>query len=103
MLHPHSLLWHYLWVGTDVLLLVLALLTWHRQLNKLFPAFFAYLVFETLQGLMLYAMDLAPQVSAKLYWCTDSTCVVVEMIVKLAAIWELFSRSLALRRPTRPV
>ncbi len=92
MLYPHSLLWHYLWVGSDVLLLVLALLTW-RRLNKLFPAFFLYLVFEGMQGLTLYVMDLAPRgvVSADLYWRTDIVLLVMEVVVKLAVIREIFS------------
>jgi hypothetical protein len=97
MLYPHSLLWHYLWVGTDVLLLVLALLTWRRHLNKLFPAFFVYLVFEGMQGLTLYAMDRAPWVSADLYWRTDIAFLVMEVVVKLAVIREMFSGLVSLR------
>jgi len=98
MLYPHSLLWHYLWVGTDVLLLILALLAWRRQLNKLFPAFFVYLVFEGMQGLTLYVMDLAPGVvSADLYWRTDITFLVMEVAVKLAVIREIFSNLVSSR------
>lgn len=99
MLYPHSLLWHYLWVGTDVLLLVLALLTWRRQLYRLFPAFFVYLVFEGMQGLTLYVMDLAPRraVSADLYWRTDITFLVMEVAVKLAVIREIFSNLVSSR------
>jgi hypothetical protein len=37
MLYPHSLLWHYLWVGLDVLLLVLALVTWRQLGHELQP------------------------------------------------------------------
>lgn len=99
MLHPHSLLWHYLWVGTDVLLLVLALLTWRRHLNKLFPAFFVYLVFEGMQGLALYVMDLAPGISADVFWRTEIAFVIIEAIVKLVVIREIFS-DLAGSRPS---
>jgi hypothetical protein len=91
MLYPHSLLWHYLWVGTDALLLILALLTWHRQLYRLFPAFFVYLVFEGMQGLTLYVMDLAPGVSADVFWRASIAFLVMEAIVKLAVIREIFS------------
>ncbi|MFZ1010091.1 MAG: hypothetical protein WAN65_24855 [Candidatus Sulfotelmatobacter sp.] len=91
MLYPHSLLWHYLWVGTDVLLLVLALLTWRRQLYRLFPAFFVYMVFEGIQGLTLYVMDLAPRVSADVFWRAEIAIIMMEAIVKLAVIREIFS------------
>jgi hypothetical protein len=91
MLYPHSLLWHYLWVGTDALLLILALLTWRRQLYRLFPAFFVYLVFEGMQGLTLYVMDLAPGVSADVFWRASIAFLVMEAIVKLAVIREIFS------------
>lgn len=90
MLYPHSLLWHYLWVGPDVLLLVLALLTW-RRLNRLFPAFFVYLVFEGMQGLTLYVMDLAPGVSADVFWRAEIAIIIMEAVVKLAVIREIFS------------
>jgi hypothetical protein len=91
MLYPHSLLWHYLWVGPDVLLLVLALLICRRQLNKLFPAFLVYIVFEGMQGLTLYVLDLAPGVSAELYWRAGVAFLVMEAMVKLAVIREIFS------------
>jgi hypothetical protein len=97
MLYPHSLLWHYLWVGTDVLLLALTLLTWRRQLYKLFPAFFVYLVFEVVQGFVLYAMDLTPGIGGDFYWSAESASVLIEVLVKLAAIWELYSRLVAAR------
>lgn len=35
MLQPHSFLWHYLWAGSDVLLLALAVLTWRRGLGPI--------------------------------------------------------------------
>jgi hypothetical protein len=45
MLYRHSLLWHYLWVGPQVLQLVLAALLWRRGFHKQFPFFFTYLVY----------------------------------------------------------
>jgi hypothetical protein len=90
MLRPHSFLWHYLWVGPDVLLGLLAVVAWHRGLRKPYPAFFAYLVFESVQGLTLYALDLLPSVSADAYWRAAYAGLVIEGFVKLAVIRELF-------------
>jgi hypothetical protein len=67
------------------------------EINKLFPAFFVYLVFEGMQGLTLYVMDLAPGVSADLYWRAEITVVIIEVIVKLAVIREIFSNLVSSR------
>jgi hypothetical protein len=97
MFQPHSLLWHYLWVGPCVLLAVLAVLSSRRGLRQLSPAFFSYLVFEAIQGLTLYAMDLSPWVSDNAYWRAAIAGAVIELFVKLAVIWELFSHLVAPR------
>ena len=39
MLQAHSLLWHYLWVAPNLLLLLLALRMWRRHLHKQHPVF----------------------------------------------------------------
>jgi hypothetical protein len=91
MLQPHSFLWHYLWVGPGILLAVLAVLAWRRGYANRSPAFFIYLVFESIQALTLYAMDLTPRVSANAYWHAGIASLVVESLIKLAVLWELFS------------
>jgi hypothetical protein len=91
MLYPHSLLWHYLWVGPDFLLAILAILVWRRGLHKVFPAFFVYLVFEATQRLNLYVIDRLPSMSDDTYWRADIIAMVIETFVKLAVIRELFS------------
>ena len=91
MLQPHSFLWHYLWVGPHVLLVVLAVLAWRRGLHKFFPAFLFYLVYEALQGLTLYVLDRLPSVSGDNYWRADIASLFIEGLVKLAVIGELFS------------
>jgi hypothetical protein len=91
MLQPHSFLWHYLWVASGVLLAILAILTWRRGLHKVFPAFFVYLVFEPILGLTLYVMDVLPLVSAHAYWSVAIAGLLIEVPIKLAVIWEIFS------------
>jgi hypothetical protein len=88
---PHPFLWHYLWVGPHILLMVLAVLTWRRKIFTLSPAFLAYLVFEAIQGLTLYVMDRLPSVSDDAYWRADIASLLIEALVKLAVIRELYS------------
>jgi len=94
MLYPHSLLWHYLWVGPNVLQLGLAIILWRRGFHKQFGAFFAYLVFVAIDGLTLWTLDVLPSVSAVAYWRTSYTVAVIEGLLTLAVVWELFSRLL---------
>jgi hypothetical protein len=92
MLYPHSLLWHYLWVGPSVLLLALALLVWRWRLHRIFPAFFAYLLFEGILGLVLWVLDVAPSITPFNYWRSVVVGLVIESVVKLFVVWELFDR-----------
>ncbi len=91
MLQPHSFLWHYLWVASDILLAILAILTWRRRLHNGFPAFFVYLVFESILELTLYGMDVVPGVSAHSFWSVAIAGLLIEALIKLAIIWEIFA------------
>jgi hypothetical protein len=97
MLQPHSFLWHYLWVGPHAFLLVLAMFTWRRDLRLHSPAFFTYLVYEGIYGLVLYVLDRLPSVSNDTYWRAVSAGSVIELSVKIAAILELSSDLIRLR------
>jgi hypothetical protein len=97
MLQSHSLLWHYLWVGPHVLQACLAVLVWRRGLHKLFPIFFAYLIFEAFEEFTLYAMDLLPSVSAKAWWLAFCAGLIVEGALKIGTLLEIFSRTLRSR------
>jgi len=44
MLQAHSILWHYLWVAPNVILLTLAVLMWRRGLVRAFPIFFSFAI-----------------------------------------------------------
>ena len=98
MLYPHSLLWHYLWLGPGFLLLGLALLSWRRGLHRIVPAFFSYLIFEAIYASTLWALDVSPAVSNDTYWRSDITALSIESLVKLAVIREIFSH-LVRQRP----
>jgi hypothetical protein len=90
MLQPHSFLWHYLWLGPQVLQAALAVLLWRRGLHRQFPVFFAYLVFEAIEAFTLYGMDVLPSVSTGTWWLACLVGLVIEGFVRLAVIGELF-------------
>jgi hypothetical protein len=95
MLQPHSLLWHYLWIGPHALLALLALLMWKRGLHKEFPAFFCYAVFESLGEGIIYAIDVTPsRFSDTTYWWSYLSFLIVEVFIKLLVIGEVFTHLL---------
>jgi hypothetical protein len=99
MLYPHSLLWHYLWVGPHVLQLVLAMLLWRRGFHKQFPFFFTYLVYEAAEELTLYATDVFRLGTASAWWRTCCAGMAIEGLLKFAFSLELLLH-LASSRPS---
>jgi hypothetical protein len=94
MLQPHSLLWHCLWLGPCVELAALALLMRKRGLHREFPAFFVYAVLEAAGGATIYAIDLSTRVSATVFWSSFLLFQVVEGLIKLVVIGEVFTHLL---------
>lgn len=90
MLQPHSLLWHYLWLGPQVLQLVLVVFLWRRGVHKLFPFFLAYLTFGAIEQLTLYTMDVVPLGSVEAFWQAFFAGAVIEGAIKFAVVGELF-------------
>jgi len=91
MLQAHSLLWHYLWVAPNVLLLILAFLIWRRKLHKQFPAFLIFAVVIAIEQLAIYAADVIPSVSGPAFWHIFWAGLLVEAVVKFVLIGEIFS------------
>jgi hypothetical protein len=92
MLQAHSLLWHYLWIAPNVLLLVLAALMWRRRLHTEFPLFMTFAVVTALTELTLYAADMLRSVSGETWWRLFWAASLVEAVVKFALIGEIFGR-----------
>lgn len=90
MLQAHSLLWHYLWVGPHILQLLLAVFMWRRGMGRLFPVFLSYLIFEAVEELTLYGLDVSPSVSGETFWRFFCFGLIVEGLIKLGVIGELF-------------
>ena len=99
MLQPHSLLWHYLWIGPQDLQVALAVILWRRGLNKTFPLFLTYLTFVAIEQFTLYAMDVLPSVSAQAFWEAFCIGAIIEGLIKFAVVGELFFQLLR-SRPT---
>jgi hypothetical protein len=91
MLQAHSILWHYLWVSPNVILLGLAFLIWRRGLVKEFPTFFAFAILGAIGQLAVYFADITPSVSAENFWRLDWVSMLVEGVLKFALIAEIFA------------
>jgi hypothetical protein len=90
MLQAHSLLWHYLWVAPNLLLLVLAALMLRRRLQKQYPIFLIFAVVTAIAQLTLYAADVIPSVSTEAFWRIAWAVFLVEAVIKFALIGEIF-------------
>lgn len=99
MLRAHSMLWHYLLLGPEVVQVCLAAFMLRRGLHRFYPAFFAYAVIEALTTFTLYACDLSPRVSAELWWRVSWAAMTIGGIVRFIVLVELF-QSLLKSRPT---
>lgn len=91
MLTPHSFLWHCLWVGPDVLVLVVAAIFYRRGLHHRLPVFLIFAVGQGSTELAVYIADLMPSVSATLWWKMTWGRLMIEVVLKFALIGELFS------------
>jgi len=95
MLQAHSLLWNYLWVAPNLLLLVLAFLLWKRRLSSRFRAFFIFAIVSGLGDLAVFAADVHPSVSPENFWRVDWLFLLIESLVKFVVIAEVFSSVLS--------
>ncbi|HKU24311.1 MAG TPA: hypothetical protein VJQ54_02505 [Candidatus Sulfotelmatobacter sp.] len=91
MLQAHSLLWHYLWVAPNVLLLGLGILLWKRKLHSQYPFFFAFSLIGAAEQLILYISDILPSVSPGTWWFIFWACLVLEGLLKFGVIAEIFA------------
>ncbi len=94
MLRPHSWLWHCLWVGPNVLFLGLAGLMAWRRMHRQYPFFFAFAFLSSLLNLGVYIADLTPLVAPDTYWILTSAELVVEALLKIGVVAEIFSHFL---------
>lgn len=91
MLQAHSLLWYYLWVGPNLILLGLTFLLWRRRLHRTYPFFFAFAVVSALDQLALYAADIIPSVAPQAWWQIFWAGLMAEGLLKIALIGEILA------------
>jgi hypothetical protein len=91
MLQAHSLLWSYLWVTPNALLLVLGFLIWKRGIAKRVPAFFAFAFLSAISELAVYTADVLPSVNPRIFWRVDWTSLFIEGVLKFVLIGEIFA------------
>jgi len=91
MLRAHSLLWSYLWVAPNLLLLVLGFLIWKRGIAKRAPAFLAFAVLSAISELAVYSADVLPSVNPWIFWRVDWTSLIIEGVLKFVLIGEIFA------------
>jgi hypothetical protein len=77
--------------------MVLAWFLWRRGINKLFPIFFVYIVYEAIEELALYAMDVIPLFSVKAWWVSCWAGAAIEGLLKFAVVGEVFSNLIRCR------
>src|SRR5579859_624614 len=91
MLRAHSLLWHYLWVAPNALLLALGFLLYRRRLHRQYPVFFAFAILGAIEQLTIYAADVTPAIDPKTWWYIFWIGLLVEGILKFGVIGEIFA------------
>lgn len=91
MFRAHSLLWHYLWVAPNILLLVLSFLVWKRKLIRQIPAFFAFAVLGAIAELTVYFADIAPSISPRTFWRIEWVGALFVGLLKFILIGEIFA------------
>jgi hypothetical protein len=100
MFEPHSLLWHYLWASTNLLLLLLAVVIYRRSLHREFPVLLTFAIVQGVAGLALYLMSVAywsfnpPLISGELWWQANFIHLLIEVVLKFALIGEILSQVL---------
>jgi hypothetical protein len=88
MLQAHSFLWHYGWVAPSLLTLGLAACGFFRGLHRRFPAYFAYLIFVSIEQLTLYFLDISPA-SPITWWRAFWAGTILEALLKFSVVAEL--------------
>jgi hypothetical protein len=90
-MQPHSFLWHYLWLAPRVLQIIIAVIMVRRGLVREFPVFFAYTIFEAVEGGALFILDHIAAVSPQQYWSASSAGLGFDVTLRFAIIFEIFT------------
>jgi hypothetical protein len=90
MLQAHSLLWHYFFLGPNLLLLLLGFLAIRREIHKELPFFVVFCFIVPLEQLAVYTADISPRVTAENFWRVFLAGVLIEGLIKIFLVAEIF-------------
>jgi hypothetical protein len=82
-------LWHYLWIAPHLILIGVAFAMWRRNLVRQFPVFFAYVVEEVIQFLVIYPMAVTPSVSVHTFTQFEALGLAVSTGLRFGVIHEI--------------
>lgn len=89
-----SVIWHILWFTRIILSFVLCLVIFRRQLNKQFPLFTAYVVWLSVAGTALVAMNYARSVSGYQYFVGVAISDAGEAVLSFIIIYQMLVHTL---------
>jgi len=79
----------FLWIAPHVLLAVAAAVIWRRRLDREFPCFFAFVLYEIAEFFLLFSLRLAHSVTAEQYAYIFSATLLVSIALRLGVIDEV--------------
>jgi hypothetical protein len=85
----HGLLSLSLWISPHALLGVLAIVLYRRRIYRGFPVFFAYVLYETAEFILLFALRSIPGMSAKVYLYAYSATLLLSIALRFGVIEEV--------------
>ena len=91
MVNWYKLAWFYLWIAPHALLAVLAALILARRLHRKFPLFFVYILYETFEFLLLFAVREAASNQKTIYRNLFIVTLVGSTALRFGIIQEVFN------------
>jgi hypothetical protein len=85
----HKLLFFFLWVAPHVLLAVVAVVGWKRRLYQEFPCFFAFVLYEIAEFVLLFSLRFVHSVNAEQYAYIFSATLLLSVALRLGVIDEV--------------
>ena len=102
-MHPHSFVWHYLWLAPALIqIAIVGMLVRRKRLHD-YPWFLAYSAWSAIGTLALFSLDHSPLVSANIYWECSGANDVISTVLRFGVISELFRHIFDQYRALKPL
>jgi hypothetical protein len=85
----HKLLLLFQWISPHALLAVLAVVLWKRRLYREFPCFFAYVLYEIAEFILLFVLYSVPSVTSEQYGYVFSATLMLSVALRFGVIDEV--------------